>query len=86
MILVDVRVLYCQNIDEQPGRQFFDREKNKRKKLFTSFDRKSASSINKRQFYHTNFVFINAKFINKSEIKSLSYAKLRQFDFKIPKG
>jgi hypothetical protein len=42
---------------------------NKRKKLLTSFDRESASSVNKRTFYHTNFVFINAKCINKSKIQ-----------------
>jgi hypothetical protein len=29
----------------------------------------AALSVNKRQFYHTNVVFVNAKFINISEIK-----------------
>jgi hypothetical protein len=36
-------------------------------------DSESASSVNKRQFNHTNFVFINAKFINISEIKEFFF-------------
>jgi hypothetical protein len=45
--------------------------KKRRTQLFSSLDSRSASSVNKRQFYHTNFVFVNAKFINISEIKEL---------------
>jgi hypothetical protein len=58
--------------------------------LFSSFDSESASSVNKIQLNHTNFVFVNAKFINIFEIKNCSYVKLRMFGFKkflkIPKG
>jgi hypothetical protein len=68
----------------------FWHSKYKRTKLFSSFDSESASSVNKIQLNHTNFVFINAKFINISEIKNFSYVKLRKFGFKkslnIPKG
>jgi hypothetical protein len=47
----------------------FWHSKYKRRKLFSSFDSESASSVNKIQLNHTNFVFINVKFINISEIK-----------------
>jgi hypothetical protein len=58
--------------------------------LFSFFESESASSVNKIQLNHTNFVFVNAKFINIFEIKNVSYVKLRMFGFKkslkIPKG
>ena len=38
--------------------------------LFSSFDSKSASTVKKIQLNHTNFVFINAKFINISRVHS----------------
>jgi hypothetical protein len=43
--------------------------KKRRKKFVSSLDSESASSVNKIQFNHANFIFINANFINISEIK-----------------